>query len=90
MRLIADPNKNPGGRAILDGNGKNQYEALARMARDNQKAKEQFIELGVLTDKNRNVFTFLFFVGVFEVKFRGPVRSVSPSVSTLEYRDLQS
>jgi hypothetical protein len=54
----ADPNKNPGGMAILDGDGKNHYEALARMARDNQKAKEQFIELGILTDKNRNVFTY--------------------------------
>lgn len=54
----ADPNKNPGGKPILDGDGQDQYQALARMARDNQRAKEQFIELGVLTDKNRNVFTY--------------------------------
>ena len=54
----ADPNKNPGGQPILDGDGQDKYQALARMARDARRAKEQFIELGVLTDKNRNVFTY--------------------------------
>jgi len=43
-----DPNKNPNGQPVIAGNGQDQYEALARMARDTAKAKDQFVELGVL------------------------------------------
>jgi len=45
-----DPNSNPNGRPIMAGDGQEQYEALARMARDTQKAKEQFVDLGVLNE----------------------------------------
>jgi len=33
-------------------------DAFKRMMRDNNKAREQFIELGLLTSENRNVFTY--------------------------------
>jgi len=46
----AHPNKNPGGQALMSGDGQQQYEALARMARDNEKAKQKFVELGVLNE----------------------------------------
>jgi len=45
-----DPNKNPNGQPVIAGNGQDQYEALARIARDNQRVKEQFIELGILNE----------------------------------------
>ena len=45
-----DPNKNPNGQPVIAGNGQDQYEALARMARDTQKAKEQFVDLGILNE----------------------------------------
>ena len=32
--------------------------ALLKMSKDNQKAREQFVELGILTGKNRNVFNY--------------------------------
>ena len=32
--------------------------ALLKMAQDNEKAREQFIQLGILTGKNRNVFNY--------------------------------
>jgi hypothetical protein len=52
-----DPNKNPNGQPVIAGNGQDQYEALARMARDTQKAKEQFVDLGVL-NKGTNIFRY--------------------------------
>ena len=45
-----DPNSNPNGQPIMAGNGQGQYEALARMARDTEKAKGKFVELGVLNE----------------------------------------
>ena len=54
----ANPNTNKGGGAILADDGQTQYEALARMAADNQRAKEKFIELGILTSDERNIFTY--------------------------------
>jgi len=33
-------------------------DALRRMMRDNNRAREQFIELGLLTSENRNIFTY--------------------------------
>ncbi len=33
-------------------------DSLLRMMRDNNKAREQFIELGILTSENRNIFTY--------------------------------
>ena len=53
----ADPNKNPGGQPIMSGDGQQQYEALARMARDNEKAKQKFVELGVLNE-GTNIFRY--------------------------------
>ena len=53
----ADPNKNPGGQPLMSGDGQQQYEALARMARDNQKAREQFVKLGVLNE-GTNAFRY--------------------------------
>lgn len=53
----ADPNKNPGGQPLMSGDGQQQYEALARMARDNEKAKQKFVELGVLNE-GTNVFRY--------------------------------
>jgi hypothetical protein len=52
-----NPNTNPNGRAIISGDGQQQYEALARMARDNQKARERFAELGVLVE-GQNIFRY--------------------------------
>jgi hypothetical protein len=52
-----DPNTNRGGQPIMAGDGQQQYEALARMARDNQKAKEKFIELGILNE-GTNIFRY--------------------------------
>jgi len=52
-----NPNTNPNGRPIISGDGQQQYEALARMFRDNEKAKERFAELGMLV-QGQNVFTF--------------------------------
>jgi hypothetical protein len=47
----ADPNKNPNGKSMVSGDGQQQYEALARMYQDNQKAKKQFVELGILNEE---------------------------------------
>jgi hypothetical protein len=44
------PNKNPNGKPMVSGDGQQQYEALARMYQDNQKAKKQFVELGILNE----------------------------------------
>lgn len=52
-----NPNTNPGGRPVISGDGQQQYEALARAARDIQKAKETFTELGVLVE-GQNVFKY--------------------------------
>ena len=52
-----NPNTNPNGRPIISGDGQQQYEALARMFRDNEKAKERFAELGMLVE-GQNAFTF--------------------------------
>ena len=53
-----NPNTNPDGRSRIAGDGSSQYRALARYAKETQRAKERFIELGVLTRENRNVFTY--------------------------------
>lgn len=53
----ADPNKNPGGQPLMSGDGQQQYEALARMARDNEKARQKFVELGVLNE-GTNAFRY--------------------------------
>ena len=52
-----DPNSNPNDRPMLAGDGQEQYEALARMARDTQRAKDRFVELGVLAE-GTNVFSY--------------------------------
>lgn len=52
-----NPNTNPGGRPVISGDGQQQYEALARAARDIQKAKGTFTELGVLVE-GQNVFRY--------------------------------
>ncbi len=52
-----DPNTNPDGNTIASGDGQQQYEALARMARDNEKAKQKFIELGILNE-GTNIFRY--------------------------------
>jgi hypothetical protein len=53
----ADPNKNPNGKPMVSGDGQQQYEALARMYQDNQKAKKQFVELGILNE-GTNIFRY--------------------------------
>jgi hypothetical protein len=53
----ADPNKNPNGKPMVSGDGQQQYEALARMYQDNQKAKKQFVELGILNE-GTNTFRY--------------------------------
>ena len=52
-----DPNTNRGGQPIMAGDGQQQYEALARMARDNEKAKQKFIDLGIL-NKGTSAFRY--------------------------------
>jgi hypothetical protein len=52
-----DPNTNPDGNTFMSGDGQQQYEALARMARDNEKAKQKFIELGILNE-GTNIFRY--------------------------------
>tara|TARA_R100001224_G_scaffold59228_1_gene35101 strand:+ start:5262 stop:7160 length:1899 start_codon:yes stop_codon:yes gene_type:complete len=46
--------KNP----VLLQNADEVYGAFARMYKDNQKMKDKFVELGILTQDNRNVFTY--------------------------------
>jgi hypothetical protein len=41
----------------MSSDGQQQYEALARMARDNEKAKQKFVELGVLNE-GTNAFRY--------------------------------
>jgi hypothetical protein len=53
----ADPNKNPNGKPMVSGDGQQQYEALARMYQDNQKAKDEFVKLGVLNE-GTNIFRY--------------------------------
>jgi hypothetical protein len=53
----ADPNKNPNGKPMVSGDGQQQYEALARMYQDNQKAKKQFVDLGILNEET-NTFRY--------------------------------
>jgi hypothetical protein len=69
----ADPNKNPNGKSMVSGDGQQQYEALARMYQDNQKAKKQFVELGIL-NKGTNAFSYSIdklnsFASAFGVQF---------------------
>jgi hypothetical protein len=69
----ADPNKNPNGKPMVSGDGQQQYEALARMYQDNQKAKKQFVELGILNE-NTNAFSYSIdklnsFASAFGVQF---------------------
>jgi hypothetical protein len=69
----ADPNKNPNGKSMVSGDGQQQYEALARMYQDNQKAKKQFVELGILNE-NTNAFSYSIdklnsFASAFGVQF---------------------
>jgi hypothetical protein len=69
----ADPNKNPNGKSMVSGDGQQQYEALARMYQDNQKAKKQFVDLGILNE-NTNAFSYSidklnFFASAFGVQF---------------------
>ena len=52
-----DPNKNPNGKPMVVGDGQQQYEALARMYQDNQKAKDEFVKLGVLNE-GTNIFRY--------------------------------
>jgi hypothetical protein len=49
----ADPNKNPNGKSMVSGDGQQQYEALARMYQDNQKAKKQFVEAWNFKRRNK-------------------------------------
>jgi hypothetical protein len=52
-----EPNKNPNGKPMVVGDGQQQYEALARMYQDNQKAKDEFVKLGVLNE-GTNIFRY--------------------------------
>ena len=52
-----NPNTNRSGQPIMSGDGQQQYEALARMARDNEKAKQKFVELGILNE-GTNIFRY--------------------------------
>jgi hypothetical protein len=52
-----EPNKNPNGKPMVVGDGQQQYEALARMYQDNQKAKNEFVELGILNG-GTNIFRY--------------------------------
>ena len=61
-------------QAIMSGDGQQQYEALARMARDNEKARQQFVELGVLNE-GTNAFRYSIdaldrMASAFNVNFR--------------------
>ena len=53
----ANPNTNPGGGTIAANDGQRQYEALARMARDVEKSKQKFVDLGAL-NKGTNIFRY--------------------------------
>jgi len=53
----ANPNTNPGGGTIAANDGQRQYEALARMARDVEKTKQKFVDLGAL-NKGTNIFRY--------------------------------
>ena len=53
----ADPNTNPGGKSIVADNGQQQYEALARMSRDNNAARNEFVKLGILNE-GANAFRY--------------------------------
>ncbi len=46
--------KNP----LLLQNSDEIYASFARMYKDNQKMKDKFVDLGILTEDNRNVFTY--------------------------------
>lgn len=68
-----DVNKNPNGRPIMVGDGQEQYEALARMARDNAKAEQTFVDLKILAE-GQNIFKFSLdklnaYAAAFNVKF---------------------
>jgi hypothetical protein len=68
-----EPNKNPNGKPMVVGDGQQQYEALARMYQDNQKAKKQFVDLGIL-NKGTNAFSYSIdklnsFASAFGVQF---------------------
>jgi hypothetical protein len=68
-----EPNKNPNGKPMVVGDGQQQYEALARMYQDNQKAKKQFVDLGILNE-NTNAFSYSIdkldsFASAFGVQF---------------------
>jgi hypothetical protein len=57
----------------LSGDGQQQYEALARMYQDNQKAKKQFVDLGILNE-GTNAFSYSIdklnsFASAFGVQF---------------------
>jgi len=52
-----NPNTNPNGNVIMGGDGSEQYRLLARMAQDTQRAKEKFIDLGVLNE-GTNAFRY--------------------------------
>ena len=53
----ANPNTNPGGGTIAANDGQSQYEALASMARDVEKTKQKFVDLGAL-NKGTNIFRY--------------------------------
>jgi len=68
-----EPNKNPNGKPMVVGDGQQQYEALARMYQDNQKAKKQFVDLGILNE-GTNAFSYSIdklnsFASAFGVQF---------------------
>ncbi len=52
-----NPNNNPDGKVIMAGDGSEYYRLLSRMAQDTQRAKEKFIDLGVLNE-GTNAFRY--------------------------------
>ena len=52
-----NPNTNPNGKVVMAGDGSEYYRLLSRMAQDTQRAKEKFIDLGVL-NKGTNAFRY--------------------------------
>jgi len=62
--------KNP----LLLQNPDEIYRSFARMYKDNQKMKDKFVDLGILTEDNRNVFTYTAdkinsLMAAFQIKF---------------------
>ena len=53
----SDPNTNRGGGTVAANDGQSQYEALALMARDVERSKQKFVELGALNE-GTNIYRY--------------------------------